>query len=648
VPGIATHFQVLDLTVDALAAAGLNSIADVIRDNPYAYLGSIGPALMDFISSDPPAPGATPPKDYAQIWRQIFSVVGGDPGLLTTLQNINKLIDKLQALADAEDCHALEDFRDSGQLSQAEALSTQFANLLSDVTSLAGDIFDIIRTDLRPIFCGMDPNTPAPPPTLWNARDFFSWKKSAKFAQALIARGKSIPDDRLLAYGYGWLVAYVASVTGSPFVNSVVGGPPRTQWWRQRFIKNFIDAWVYGFYNTPGATMTGQTGDTPQPPYDHWANLCSANLHQKIQLPGFNVVPEQFLNSLNQPFPQVIPADFASNWALAVKDAYGTAVPPAVKPEGLNSAYLMTWLVLWFQTSGVPIGCNVQPPVGPPGACTGDPPETNPFNFPLGGSPPGPPIPQPDISTNSGDVACGIILAILGGVALLFGDAAAGAASIAGAIALLDCSNAATIDWPGWKCKIFWFRQYMFNGIVGLQNMLSLCGFMYPDARALGNDANNLPSAFPVPSFGQSINLIKSNGRGREQEFPSKCWDTSDKLTALSTFNQPPNSNSPGFEKPNTIAYVAGWQYPSWFVNSSSNPLSNGDVKSNGGTQLRFDPPAQATPFGNAVDCAVDIFKHLSQTFPNWNLDGDRGLAYYNWQFKVGYDPDNVVIVPEP
>lgn len=647
-PGIATHFQVLDLTVDALSDAGLTSIAGTIKGNPWAYLGVIGPALMDFISSDPPPPGGTQSNKYAQIWQEIFTVVGGDPGLITTLAKIQSLIGELQTLANNEDCHGLENFRDSGQMDAVQTLSTQFANLLGEVDNIAGDVFNLITNDLRPVFCGLDPSTPAPPPTQWNPRDFFSWKKTAKFAQALIARGKSIPDDRLLAYGYGWLVAYVVSITGSPFVNSIVGGPPRTQWWRQRFVKNFVDAWVYGFYNTPGGvSMGGDTGDTPKPPYDQWSSLCSANLHTKIELPGWNLDPVQFLNSLTQPFPQVVPADFAANWALAVGDAYGAEVPPAVTPAGLNSAVLMTWLVLWFQTSGVPIGCNVQPPAAPPGGCTGNPPETDPFNFPPGQSPPGPPIPQPDVSTSTGDVVCGVILAILGGIAILCGDAAAGAGAIAEAAHLLDCSGNTTVDWQDWKCKIFWFQQYMFNGLAGLQNMLSLCAFTYPEARALGNSSNVLPPPFPVPPFDQSILLVKSNREGRDQPFPSKCWDTSNALTAFTTFNQDPTATAPGFETPNTIAYIAGWKYPSWFINDPDNPLSTGDVKTNGGTQLRYDPPASATPFGNAVACAVDLFQNLSKTFPNWNLDADRGIAYYNWQFKSGYDPDDVVIVPE-
>lgn len=639
-PGIATHFQVLDRTITHLPP----DIADLLRNNPYAYLGAIGPALMDFISSDPAPPDTSP--NYSSVWRKLFTIVGGDPGLIATVGKIQDLIDEIQQLADARDCHALEDFRDSGRLDEVQALSDQFTALLGGVEDVAGDIFKIISQNLKPRFCSLNPNDPTPPPTQWPARDFFSWKKTGRFVQALIARGQSSGDDRLLAYAYGYLVAYATSVTGSPFINAVAGGPPRTQWWRQRFIKNYVDAWVFGFYGA-GATMTGETGDTPNPPYDQWPSLCSANLHKKIELPGFSLNPENFLNSINSPFPQVVPDDFASNWFGAVQDVFGTATPPEVTAEGLNSAYLMTWLVMWFQTSGVPLGCNLQPPAGPPNDCTGDTPELDPFNFGLGGSPPGPPIPSPDVEDNDAAQVCGIILAILGGVLFAFGGGVAGLGALAGGLALLDCNNAVTIDWAGWDCKIFWFRQYMFNGMTGLQRMLSLAGFTYPEAKALASDTNALNIAGISLPFESAINLVKSPREGRDQPFPSKCWDTS-VADGIFTFNQRPTASNPGFESPRTIAYIAGWQYPSWFVEEPANPLSNGDVKTGGGTILKYDLPATAVPFGNAVENAVDLFNNLAKNLPNWNLDGDRGLAYYTWQFKAGYDPNNVQIIPEP
>jgi len=632
-PGAATHFHVLERTIDQLTAAGMTDFANAMRDNPYAYLGALGPALLDFMPSDPPPEGTEPPKNYALVWKKLFAVIGGDPGLIATLRKIEELLAEVQPLADNEDCEGLVALRDSGRVGEVETLSNQFVELLGTVQTIAGEIFALISVDLKPKFCSLAQGAPPTPPNEWPPRDFFSWKKTGPFLRKLIDKAHSTGDSRLKAYAYGYLVAYATSVTGSPFVNSVVGGPPRTQWWRQRFIKNYVDAWVYGFYNTPGASMNG--GDTPTPPYEDWKNLCSANLHDKINLGSID--PEQFLNNLDAPFPKVVPDDFAALWAECVSDVYGGNVPPGVAANGLNSTYLMTWLVMWFQTAVGPLGCNLKPPPGPPGTCTGEPAELDPFKFPPGGSPPPPPSPTPDVEEDTAAIVCAIILIILGGIAILAGAAAAGAVAIVIAAALLDCDNVAEIDWAGFRCKLFWFRTYMYNGLIGLQRLLSLAGFRYPEAKALGFDVNALSLAGIDLPFESAINLIKS--RSGDERFPSKCWDG-----GVLTFNQRPTQ----FEKPGTAAYLTGFAYPSFFVDDPANPLANGDVKTNGGFPLRMSPQGSPVQFGNAIENAVDLFKHIATNFPSWNLDADRGLAYYTWQFKGTYDPDNVQIEPEP
>jgi hypothetical protein len=51
---------------------------------------------------------------------------------------------------------------------------------------------------------------------------------------------------------------------------------------------------------------------------------------------------------------------------------------------------------------------------------------------------------------------------------------------------------------------------------------------------------------------------------------------------------------------------------------------------------------------GSAERPYVDLFKHISEQFPRWNLDGDRGLAHFTWQFRgASYDPNSVKIDPE-
>src|SRR5262249_31412749 len=214
--------------------------------------------------------------------------------------------------------------------------------------------------------CTSSPSDPVPSPDTWHARDFLHWKKSGLFLKQLLAKAKAAGDGRFLAYAYGFLVSYAANVCGSPFLNSAVGGPTRTQWWGQRFVKNYVDAWVYGYYQS-SATMTD---DNPTPPYKDWPNLCDANLQKKIAAGGPDALGLAFAKDLLsriqgfRNFPEhELPDAFADFWMGAFAAAYGPPPPGSpFTPGALNNAYLMTWLVLWFQTSGEVLGWRGEDP----------------------------------------------------------------------------------------------------------------------------------------------------------------------------------------------------------------------------------------------------------------------------------------------
>jgi hypothetical protein len=94
--------------------------------------------------------------------------------------------------------------------------------------------------------------------------------------------------------------------------------------------------------------------------------------------------------------------------------------------------------------------------------------------------------------------------------------------------------------------------------------------------------------------------------------------------------------------------------YPFFFVDDdAANPLSNGRLLSPGtwppgyaenGSPVAVKHPVQ---FGNAVANAVDLLGHLDTPFPDWNLDGDRGLAHMAWQFHNMLYTDPVAIEAE-
>ncbi len=654
-PGIATHFTILDLTLERLDASGdpgLTGIAAVIRANPsYAYLGVIGPGLADFLPAGKAEDFNNDPNPYAFVWKQIFGLLGGDEarfpgsglGLHAVLVKLRRIIEELSAVAAAEDCDRLKDIRDGkvpgvslGDIEQtAKDFGTIIGSLDPSMSPIISQISSTITDRLKPVVNTAAPADPVPPPEAWHAREFLHWRSTGKFVDSLLATAEGTDDDRLRAYAFGYLVAYAANVCGSPFVNSCVGGPHRTQWWRRRFTQNFIDAWVFGRYRQ---SPRPAAADMPMPPYPEWPSLCSANLQQRIELQPMDPAALLVNVKRNQDLPAgVLPDDFAQAWFQAFEAANPGAYPPGIAAEELNQAYQMTWLMLWFQTSGEVIGCNFNGPMEPPGGCGTTPGELDPFIPAPGGGPSLPPSFDSDLEDTDAKV-CGIILAILGGLLLLGGGVIGGAAAIAGAAALLDCSN--VVEWQKLRCQLFWYRMYLYNGLKGMNELLALSGFVYPYPEMLAEDEIVSATLSGLP-FESGRNLVKS--RGGKQEFPSKPWDG-----GLLTFNQRPTPSNPGIEKPPTVGYRTE-AYPDFFVDDDvNNPLSNGEVREAGGFPVRLDPAGEPVQFGNAVANAVDLLGSLREDRPEWNLDGDRGVAFTVWQFDGGYDPDAVTIAPAP
>jgi hypothetical protein len=653
VPGIATHFTVLKLTIERLDAAGdPGGVAQVMKDHlPYAHLGAVGPVLGDFLPANPFPLDQPFPEDYPTLWRRIFHIVGRKdlPGLYHILKQLRAMLDTIQPLADAEDCEGLKALADAGFEAQITEVTQQFATAIAALQAEALVIAQIIGDGLRPRVSTATPADPVPPPDQWSMREVLHWRKTGAFVNALLAKADEHADDRLRAYAYGYLVAYSASAGGNAHVNSIAGGPARTQWWRQRWVKNYVDAWVHGFYNqTPRPTMSG---DTPSPAYDSgtWPNLCSANLHLDLGLEAHD--PEELMDlaARVQPLPEVVPSDFAQRWFAALDEAQDTPLPAGVDAGALNSAYLFTWLTLWFQTSGSLLGCDATPPLEPPDGCGESPTELDPFKdgVPIDGVPPEPPPAEIDYDVDELAIFCAILLAILGGIAILGGNVALGGAAIGGAVALLDCDSVVDLDWKKLRCLLFWERMFLHNALKGVHRLLALAALDYPYARELALD-QDFQDLFPfLEPWESGKHLTKSKMKER---YPGKCWDGT-----LLAFNRPPTD----FEAPQTIAYRAA-VYPDFFVDDDvNNPIVNSEVRkdtpqvtaADGGRYKREAGVAGSQvpdQFGNAVANAVDLLTHLGEELPQWNLDADRGLAYLTWTFRdAKYDPDDVRVDPE-
>lgn len=647
-PGIATQFVVLERTIDKLGASGnpmLEGIAQLMKVNSaFAYLGAVGPSLAGFIPADPPVGTgpSTPASPYASLWGIVLGIAGGDgtptdPGILYVINEFKRLLDKIEGIVVAQDLGALKDLRDSGEVAVIEQVADQLKVIVDGMLPRVAGIGAAITTAMKPAV-NVAPGSPPPPPQAWSAREWMFWKHPGRFAQSLVSRAQASGDPRFLAYAYGYLSSFSGCASINPFLNSVVGSGHRQQWWRTRWVGNYADTWVHGFYARP----TVMAGDTPNPPYPQWTGLCDAALHDRISLGSID--PVAVMTGLRQSaaFPSVLPADFSKFWMSAWEDAYGP--PPLTsrfRAGALNGAYVMTWMKLWFQTSGLVVGCPAKSLGAPPSTCGSAPPWVDPNVPGDNGSGTGPKVPEPESDPDIGEIISGAILAILGVASFIFGGAAIGAALLAAGVGLM-VDGAIQIDWDKLACDIFWLRMYLNNGLKALHDLLTLGGFTHPYPSELALDTTTITLLGIPYTFDSGKRLAKSRPlfpkeltgalhREPVGSYPTKAWDG-----GLGTWTQTPTASSPGVEAPETAAYLVA-EYLSFAVaDDIGNPLSStSDVR----TGTSWPPGERHLPgtlvpvtFANAVDNAVDLIGAAGSAVPDWNLDGDRGMAWLTWQ----------------
>lgn len=386
--GIATRLGALRILRQRLLASGdpkLIGFGQLIDAHAgWAHFGAIGPAFGDFLPVRVSggvigAPGASP---FVQIWKLLLNVFGGDgtstnPGLKPVLDRIRNLLDRLDAIAAAEDLSALQDMA-----GEVDTLNQIAADLTAIITTIKGDgtlanlgivpaIASLISDVSRPPIVRPRPDGGVGfPAQFWNLREFLSWRRTGRFAKRLW--DQSADSDEHRAYALGWLSSWSLAAGGASAVASIIGAPYRNQWWRARFVANYIDLWSHGYAQAgPAAT-----------PYVPWPNLCNAELHKRIEVAGAaGFDPDDLLQKLrlNQALGTALPGSFIDYWRGCYENVYGDlgTQRPQVSAEALQDAYALTWLVLWFQTSPQSLGCHDVMPTAPT-SCGGAPSWTDP------------------------------------------------------------------------------------------------------------------------------------------------------------------------------------------------------------------------------------------------------------------------------
>jgi hypothetical protein len=312
----------------------------------------------------------------------------------------------------------------------------------------------------------------------------------------------------------------------------------------------------------------------------------------------------------------------------------------------------MTWMKLWFQTSGDVIGCNPQPPANPPGDCGDKPGWIDPANPQPGdnGQNQTPPAPRFEHDPDTAEVVSGVILALLGAASLFFGGGIAGIAAIGAGIGMI-IDGELNFTWAELRCDLYWYRWYLYNGLTALHNLITLGGFSHPYPAELAQDETTISLLNSPYKFDSGKRVVKSRVvatiHGDDTPYPSKPWSG-----GLGTWPNRPTGADPGWEHDYTSTCYSE-AYPTfWIDDDSANPLtSDNDVKT-GGTWppgYRFLPGSRLpVQFGNVVANAVDLIANAGIGLPDWNLDADRGASALTWRFVNNTYTDPVQLEPEP
>lgn len=645
-PGFPTKVVIADRVFDRLRLQGgpeaaLLGSGDLLS---FAYLGALGPDFGDLLPARPDA-GASGASNspYFQAWRPILRMFAGNNsgapgsrGVFRDLKQLHSTLLKLQDVVKRKDKFDL-----LGMKSELEDLPNAIADLQAAVSGLA-----TIRANIGLAILQGGPRAKVRPSRSWQARDTLHGSNTGVFLRALRELAAS-SDDNAKAFALGANVGYCTELCGSPYINSVVGAPYRNHWWRQRWISNYVDTWVWGYYSQGGAANVRMAGVVPIPSYTNWPNVGESQLHKRLQ---FSLDPDSLFGCIrdNTPVPSVLPQPFLDYWKKAYETAYGAPDPGSgIDDAGLQSAVAMTWLITWIQTSGelipnvppdqinYPDDCGPRPPwVAVDGSVT------------TGSAPPTQPPPaSKDLDPTVAEIISGIVLAILGVFALLTGNVAAGIGAIIVAVALI-ADGATEPDWEQLRCYTGWVLAYYYNLTNALHDLLKWSGFGYPYTLELNHDDIAFSSGLITPAD-CAINTVRSQlPRG----FPASRW------AAISS-NWARFPTEP-IELPQQNAYPSDPTWPYHFVDgleavppppppapqpppNQINPLfflQNRPPLLRDGVEFavrRANLNVAASTsnfFGNAVDVSMEvILGTMPEELLNWDLDGDAGIGYPTW-----------------
>jgi hypothetical protein len=647
-PGVATKISVADQVRDALLASGSPS-GGAFSDPataPFAILGALGAALPDLMSARPDVGDNPPNSPYFRAWWPLLQLIAGDStasppvvGLLPSLQTLRSTLSRLDTVLADEDTIAL-----IGLAGDLNALSGTMTAITTALASLTAS-----RTTIALNIAASGPLPKVAPASSWRARDTNQMARTGEFLQAQRNLADDSGDPLQQAFALGSVVGYACDICGNGFVNSIVQSPYRNHWWRTRWISNYVDTWVHGYYGAGGAAAVAMsaTGD-PTPPYTTWPNVGEAQLHRRIEVGG--ITAQQVLDAINtqSPVPDFLPASIVTFWLDAYEKTHG--IDPhtiGIDESAVQSAYAALYLTLWLQTSGEFLPAVPPDQINFPDNCGDRPPWVAvDGSVVVGGStiatPPTPGItPNPNVA----EIVSGILLALLGGLVYFVAGPAAGIAVINEAVELV-VDGIVNPDWPALRCYVGWVKVFLQNLYNALHELLKLSGFGFPYTAELAHNALLLDFTGEVNPLDAALNTARSQANA--DVYPRSRWQLS--LTNASNWVRLPTEP---LEPPPVHAYNNASVFPFHFVDgiepttlgqlNALRPAPSGrpmirdravwDDRSSR-LNARFLVSAEDL-FGNAVDVSLDLLGAPVDELLNWDRDADPGNGFPTWRLPT-------------
>jgi hypothetical protein len=497
-------------------------------------------------------------------------------------------------------------------------------------------------------------------------RDALHGHQPGTFWASLRRKAVDSGDPRFAAFAMGIPVGYATALTVNPLVNGIVGGPHRTQWWRHRWVSQYVDAWVWGHYRTRAALrergrdlvfpLAGTGGRVPLPPYPAWENVAGSNLHERLAVGG--ITPEAVFTAFGSktPMPAFLPSGLATMIVDTYRDVVGDPGPRGVVVDaaGVQGAYATTWLTTWLAGSGEVLGATPSDRIDGPDKC-GDRPD---WAAPDGSIVTGGATEQPPhigaADPNVPEVASAIVAGILATLEFLCANLVAGVVGVI--VAVGQAERGLDPGWPALRCASGWLDVYFANLQIGLRELFTTVGLVPPYAAELAHkeDKFTILGQIDPPSAALATCMSPS---ALEDGYPHSTWRPSATPGPTSDWTLYPGTE---IEAPRQTSYVDGPLLPMHAVDGvtvtadgpgSTPPYSmsqdNPVDRSPSGTPKVLDPAeweqrmgraeagqATGSAFGNAVDVALELIAAPPEALLDWDLDGDRGIGWPAWVRK--------------